>query len=50
MQGTVTNFTKAITEDNAELTWAIIKNLQDVVSSYEIAAHAEINHQLQEGK
>ena len=50
MQNTVTNFTKAIQEDNAELTWAIIKNLKDVVSSYEIAAHAETNNQLQEGK
>jgi len=48
MYNTVKNFNRAIEMDNAELTWAVIKNLQDVVSSYEIAAYEQ--KQLTKGK
>jgi hypothetical protein len=50
MHSTVENFNRAIEMDNAEITWAVIKNLQDVVSSYEIAAHKQINQQTKGNK
>ena len=46
MEQTITNFSKAIRENNPQLTWAVMYNLGEVLTSYIDQAWVEHQDQI----
>lgn len=49
MEQTIINLNKALTKDDADLTWAVLQNLQSVVGTYESVAHSQRTNKQKKG-